>query len=371
MSTSPAIPVTRSVAPSAKFWRGKRVLVTGHTGFKGSWLTVWLGMLGARTFGLALAPDTSPCMFGALKLDRTCDHAVCDVRDAERVAQRVRQVDPDIVIHMAAQPLVRLSYREPLATYQTNVMGTAHVLEACRGLTGLAAVVVVTTDKCYENREWAHAYRESDHLGGRDPYSNSKACAELVVAAYRRSFFADSKAGIATARAGNVIGGGDWCADRLIPDAARAYAVRDHVTVRMPDATRPWQHVIDPLCGYLVLAEALASGRRPASHAFNLGPPMDQVRRVRDVIDAFTRAWGGGARWVHTLPEKPVHEASLLALDPSLAAAELGWRSAIALDQAVEMTAKWYRQFYSAPDADGMLALTRSQITAVHSAGEA
>ncbi len=356
--------------PSADFWRGRRVLVTGHTGFKGSWLTVWLESLGARVLGAALEPETTPSMFAGLKLEGLCDHRVVDVRDAEGLAGLVRGGAPEVVFHMAAQPLVRRGYREPLATYATNVMGTVHLLEACRGVDSLRAVVVVTTDKCYENLEREHAYREGDRLGGRDPYSSSKACAELVTDAYRRSFFADGPSAIATARAGNVIGGGDWSEDRLIPDAALAYAAGEPLTVRMPEATRPWQHVIDPLRGYLLLAEAMAAGRCRAA-SMNFGPAPESVERVRRVIDLFTREWGGRARWSHVAPERPVHEASLLALDPSLADAELGWRSAIGLDAAVSMTAAWYRRFYAGTGAEEMLRLTREQIEEAPAEGAA
>lgn len=348
--------------PDTAFWSGKRVFLTGHTGFKGAWLAVWLHDLGARVRGYALAPDTSPSMFGALRIGRLCDHVRGDIRDADRVAKAVREFRPQVVIHMAAQALVRRAYREPLATFDTNVMGTANVLEACRGVPGLRSIVVVTTDKCYENREWVHPYREVDPLGGHDPYSASKAAAEIVAGAYRRSFFHEGDAALATARAGNVIGGGDWSEDRLLPDAARAFTNKRTLEVRNPAAVRPWQHVLDPLRGYLTLAWALHERGRTVSPAFNFGPPPEQAATVGEVVDAFARHWGRSAKWKHRRIAKAPHEAGLLMLDPSRAGHELDWRPRFSLDESLEATSRWYRSFASGADGAQMLALTREQI---------
>lgn len=359
-------------APTREFWRGRRVLVTGHTGFKGSWLTLWLKDLGAVVSGYALAPDTEPSMFRLLDLHSACEHTVGDVCDAESLAACVRRAQPEVVIHLAAQALVRRSYAEPLRTYATNVMGTANLLEACRHTPSVRAIVVVTTDKCYENREWVYAYRETDRLGGRDPYSNSKACAELVTDAYRRSFFeagGEVKCAVASARAGNVFGGGDWSADRLLPDAARAFAAGRQVVIRSPDSIRPWQHVMDPLGGYLALARALVEHGPAAGTAFNFGPEVHQALTVRSVIDAFTAAWnasgsgGTPASWRHEPQVGAPHEARALMLDPTLARARLGWLPGIPFHRAVDLTAAWYR-LAAAGNAANLLRLTHEQIAA-------
>lgn len=344
------------------FWQGKRVFLTGHTGFKGAWLTVWLHGMGASVQGYALAPETSPNMFTALGVGRLCKHTRGDVRDATKVSKTLRIFDPHVVIHMAAQALVRRGYREPLATFDTNVMGTATVLDACRGVKALRSVVVVTTDKCYENREWVYPYRECDSLGGHDPYSASKAGAELVAGAYRRSFFSTGAAAIATARAGNVIGGGDWSDDRLIPDAVRAFTSRKTLPIRSPHSVRPWQHVLDPLNGYLTLAQALYERGHSVPPSFNFGPPADEARTVGEVIDAFARAWGGKAAWKHVAPKAAPHEAGLLMLDPSLAHRDLGWRPRFTFDDSLRNTAQWYRKFHGRATGAAMLAATRDQI---------
>lgn len=321
-------------------YRGRRVLLTGHTGFKGSWLALWLQSLGAEVTGVALRPDTQPNHWDLLALDM--DSRVLDIRDAAALAAVVREVSPEVVFHLAAQPLVRASYADPLATWSTNVMGTAHLLEALRPVPALRAVVVVTSDKCYENREWQRGYRETDALGGHDPYSASKAATELLAASYRRAFFEPAgQVLLATARAGNVIGGGDWAADRLIPDLVRAIAAGQPLAVRAPGAVRPWQHVLDPLSGYLLLGERLLQGEAAAATAWNFGPDADAGHTVAQVLEQFTDLWPGAA-WRHQ-PGPQVHEAGLLRLDSAKARAELGWRPVWGLDVALAATARWYQ----------------------------
>jgi len=349
-------------AISSQFWAGKRVFVTGHTGFKGSWLLVWLSELGAYVGGYALAPDTTPSMFHGLDLASLCEHAVGDIRDQAALRDALRKFRPEVVIHLAAQPIVRKSYQQPLETFHTNAQGTANLLDACRDVDGLRSVVVVTTDKVFENREWLWAYREVDRLGGHDPYSASKACAELIAAAYRSSFFASGATGLATARAGNVFGGGDWAADRLIPDAARAFAAGRTLVVRNPSSTRPWQHVTESLAGYLMLARALYERGREYAAAFNFGPRADQRVSVRQTADLFCRYWGAGAQWVHHRQPGEPHEAGMLLLDSSLARARLGWSPSTTLDNALKNTAEWYRAFYAGAGPREMLAITRRQL---------
>lgn len=351
--------------PDPNFWRLQRVLLTGHTGFKGAWLTYWLHQLGAVVRGVSLGEAPSdPSMFEHLKLAEVCEHAACDIRRREDVAGLIRDFGPTVVIHMAAQSLVRRSYRMPLDTFETNVVGTANVLDACRELPGLKAVVVVTTDKCYENREWVYPYRENDHLGGHDPYSASKAGAEIVTGCYRRSFFQAGECVVASARAGNVIGGGDWSEDRLLADAARAYGSGREMVIRNVSAVRPWQHVLEPLTGYLTLARALCEKGREVSPAFNFGPEADQVLTVRAVIEAFTKAWGDGASWRHDPPANAPHEAGLLMLDASLARRELGWTPRWRIAETIGATAKWYQRFYAGASGEEMRALCREQIRA-------
>ena len=349
-------------AIDAKFWQGKRVFLTGHTGFKGSWLWVWLSELGAVVRGYALAPETTPSMFQAAALERRGEHLVGDIRDAALLRASVREFQPQIAIHMAAQALVRRAYREPLETFATNVQGTANLLDACRDLAELRAIVIVTTDKCYENHEWLWPYREADRLGGRDPYSASKACAEIVSAAYRRSYFAAGATAVATARAGNVFGGGDYSEDRLIPDAVRAYGAGRPLAVRNPGAMRPWQHVAAPLAGYLMLARALCEDGHRFAMPYNFGPLPEQQMTVAGVIECFTRVWGKGARWVHEPDTQPVHEAGLLLLDSSRARTELGWRPQGNLDDALRQTAEWYWAQREGHPAEELARLTIAQI---------
>ena len=334
---------TRRVSPDAAFWGGKRVLVTGHTGFKGSWLTLWLKRLGAEVTGLALVPDTHPSLFTLAVADDGPSLFV-DIRDLAAVRASFKEARPEIVLHLAAQALVRPSYADPVGTYATNVMGTVHVLEAARETPSVRAVVVVTSDKAYENREWPWAYRETEAMGGYDPYSNSKGCAELVVSAYRSSFFSRSDIRLASARAGNVIGGGDWSVDRLIPDIVRAFERGRSVEIRSPSAIRPWQHVLEPLAGYLTLAERLCGSDGAAfAEAWNFGPADEDCRAVSYVIDQVAKAWGGDARW-HLSDKQQPHEATFLKVDASKARARLGWDRRLQLGDALSWTAEWYRE---------------------------
>ena len=332
------------------FYRGKRVLVTGHTGFKGSWLSLWLQGAGADVSGFALAPPTEPSLFDLARVGRDMRSEIGDVRDEGRVARFVAEVGPEIVFHLAAQPLVRESYDRPVETFATNVMGTAHVLEAARRAGTARAVVVVTSDKCYENREWVWGYREDEAMGGHDPYSSSKGCAELVTAAYRRSFFASGPTAVASARAGNVFGGGDWAKDRLVPDAMKAFVEGRPLLLRNPSATRPWQHVLEPLDGYLALAEALYNEGDAFAGGWNFGPREEDARPVREVVESLVARWGDGASWGLEPGSQP-HEAHSLRLDCSKARARLGWRPRLDLETGLRWTVDWYRGLAGGADA--------------------
>jgi len=340
--------------PDPAFWRGKRVFLTGHTGFKGAWLALWLRRLGADVTGFALPPD-HPSLAEVAEVERRITSIHGDIRDLAALGRAIQAANPQIVLHLAAQALVRLSYEQPVETFATNVMGTAHVLEVARQAPLIQALVCVTTDKCYENREWAWPYRETDRLGGHDPYSASKACAELVTAAWRRSFLSADRPGkpplaVATARAGNVIGGGDWSLDRLVPDCIRAFAAGQIVPIRSPHATRPWQHVLEPLCGYLLLAEQLWTSGQDFAEAWNFGPVLDDVQPVSHIVRQLAQAWGDGAAWQIAEGPHP-HEAGFLAVDPSLARRRLGWRPRLRLEPALDWTARWYKQHAAGMDA--------------------
>lgn len=344
-------------------YKGARVFVTGHTGFKGSWLCEWLLELGAEVFGYSLQPPSNPSLFHESGLGRRlAAHVTADVRDQAALAAEVTAAKPDFIFHFAAQPLVRLSYDLPVETYAVNVMGTAHLLETVRKAGRPCVVVVATTDKCYENREWVHAYREEDKLGGFDPYSSSKAAAELLVSAYRQSYFAHSPVRLASARAGNVIGGGDWALDRIVPDSIRALVCKRPVVVRRPTATRPWQHVLEPLSGYLWLAARLqsagASVRHELESAFNFGPELSSNQPVGRLMDEILRHWPG--TWISAEEEKAPHEAGRLNLAIDKARHCLDWHPVWDFAQTVEFTMQWYKDYYCDPSKAS--SLTRSQV---------
>lgn len=334
---------------SPAFWRGRRVLVTGHTGFKGGWLSLWLQSMGADVCGFALPPATAPALFHVADVARGMHSILGDVRDHEKLRQTVAAARPDIVLHLAAQPLVPYSYAEPVETFSTNVMGTVNLLEACRHQPGLKAVVVVSSDKCYENREQRWGYRETDPMGGHDPYSASKGCTELVVASYRRSFLAARGVALASARAGNVIGGGDWTPSRLVPDALAAFARGEAVVLRNPDAIRPWQHVLEPLAGYLLLAQRLFEHGEAFAEGWNFGPDEADARTVGWIADTLAAGWGGGAAW-RASDEPRIHEAHTLKLECTKARARLGWRPRWKAEDAVSRSLAWYQAWRAGAD---------------------
>lgn len=348
---------------SSAFWLGKRVFITGHTGFKGSWLALMLSRLNARASGYALAPPTTPSLFTLAGVGDFIDDMRGDVRDLHTLRDAMASAAPEIVIHMAAQPLVRESYFDPVGTYATNVMGTVNVLEAARAVSSVRLALVITTDKCYENRDWVWGYRETDALGGHDPYSNSKACAELVTSAYRDSFFrARESVRILSARAGNVIGGGDFATDRILPDAVRAFIARRPLKVRNPAAVRPWQHVLEPLAGYLQLVEAAMTAapekRSAFDGGFNFGPGPGSEQSVEKLLANFISAWGFEAQWERDGADHP-HEARLLRLDTAKARETLRWNPLLDFEQTTQWTAQWYRAFAERAD---MLETTLKQI---------
>lgn len=340
------------------FWQGKRVFLTGHTGFKGSWLALWLQQMGAVVKGYALTPPTTPSLFDVAHVGDGMLSDIGDIRDLVQVKASMIGFDPDILIHMAAQPLVRLSYREPLETYDINVMGTAKVLEAARSCPNLKAIVSVTTDKCYENKEWVWGYREDEPMGGYDPYSSSKGCAELVTSAYRRSFLAEQGVGLASARAGNVIGGGDWAEDRLIPDILRAFEQNQPVVIRNPASTRPWQHVLEPLSGYLVLAQALYEQPTAFAEGWNFGPFDEDAQPVSWILDKMVAKWQG-ASWQLDENAHP-HEAGYLKLDISKAKARLHWQPTWRLAQTLNRIVAWHQAWLDNKD---MHAVCLQEIT--------
>ncbi|MBK8806974.1 MAG: CDP-glucose 4,6-dehydratase [Bacteroidales bacterium] len=330
-------------------YQGKKVLVTGHTGFKGSWLVYWLKQMGATVFGYSLSADTQPAHFNLFGAD--ISECIADIRNQETLLEYFTKVQPDIVFHLAAQPLVRLSYADPVGTYSTNVMGTLHVLEACRHTASVKAIVIVSSDKCYDNREWEWGYRENDPMGGYDPYSSSKGCTELLTASYRNSFFNNADFGskhqvlVASGRAGNVIGGGDWAADRLIPDMVKAAAVNNSVFIRNPLATRPWQHVLEPLSGYLMLGWRLLERRVEFAQGWNFGPAPESNLAVKDIVTLARNSWSDISIEYSTSPAD-AHEANLLMLDCSRANKLLHWKPIWDIHATVEHTIAWYRTFY-------------------------
>jgi CDP-glucose 4,6-dehydratase len=346
-----------------EFWSGKRVLVTGHTGFKGSWLSLWLQRSGAEVIGYSLAPPSEPSLFQLAAVGQRMTNITGDVRNLRSLVATVRRHRPEAILHLAAQSLVRQSYRNPVATFDTNVMGTVNVLEAVRQTESVRVALIITSDKCYENREWAWGYRENEAMGGHDPYSGSKGCAEIVTSAYRRSFFTAPSsprrlALIASGRAGNVIGGGDWAPNRLVPDVMTAFAQERPVVLRNPEAVRPWQHVLEPLNGYLMLAERLWDGEEGFASGWNFGAPDSESRPVQWIVERLSVLWGQGASWRLDTAENP-HEAHYLRLDCSKARDLLGWRPRLSLETALEWIVEWYRHYQRSGD---MRQLTMEQI---------
>jgi CDP-glucose 4,6-dehydratase len=349
--------------PSRSFWKGREVFLTGHTGFKGSWLTLWLDALGAKVTGYALAPPTRPSLFEQAGVAGVCRSIEADIRDLPRLSAAVAESRPSVIIHMAAQSIVRRGYEDPVETYSSNVMGTVYILEALRRLRRPCVLVNITSDKCYENREWTWGYRENDPLGGHDPYATSKACSELVTAAYRESYFRAEDAeghgaAVASARAGNVIGGGDWTDDQLVPDLMRGFLSGKPCLIRNPSAVRPWQFVLEPLRGYLLLAEKLAADPAAFASAWNFGPGDADAKSVSWIANELARSWGGGASWAQDPGSHP-REAQLLKLDASKAGMGLGWHPVVALSLALEWIVEWYRAFQA---GDDLGRLTRTQI---------
>lgn len=337
-----------------KFWNNKRVFITGHTGFKGSWLCLWLHWLGAEVTGYALNPPTNPSLFEQCQIDKLVNSIIGDVRDLELMTKSMLTAKPEIVIHMAAQPLVRESYKNPVGTYAVNVMGTVNLFEAVRNCGNVKAVINVTTDKCYENKEWVWGYRENEQLGGYDPYSNSKACSELVTSAYRNSFFNPAfyhhhGVAVASARAGNVIGGGDWAADRLVPDCIRALLKEETILIRSPGAIRPWQHVLEPLSGYLALAQKLYKNGPRYAQGWNFGPDDNDAKPVEWIVQKLCSKWGANAVYEIDRREHP-HEANYLKLDCSKAKVELGWYPKWNLEQAIDKIIEWAKAYKNIQD---------------------
>jgi CDP-glucose 4,6-dehydratase len=346
-----------------EFWKGRKVFITGHTGFKGSWLSLWLQSLGAQVTGYALDPPTQPSLFDLADIGDHMTSVKGDIRDSAHLKETISHNQPEIIIHMAAQSLVRQSYINPVETYETNIMGTVNILEAVRFEKSVRVVVIVTSDKCYENREWSWGYRENEPMGGYDPYASSKGCAELITSAYRSSFFPTKQCGqhsvaIASVRAGNVIGGGDWADDRLIPDIMKSFLNNSSVLIRNPHAIRPWQHVLDPLCGYLCLIERLWKDGVTFGEAWNFGPNIDEARTVSWIVDSMARLWGDGARWDIDAGTHP-HEAHYLKLDSSKARNQLQWTPKIVLSDALNRIITWYKCFQQ---GDDMRRITQTEI---------
>jgi CDP-glucose 4,6-dehydratase len=341
-------------------YKGKRILVTGHTGFKGSWLTLWLKMLEADVLGYSLEPPTVPNLFSLSGLADQIIHVIGDVRDTGKLNSVVGEFKPEIVFHLAAQPLVRFSYKEPKLTYETNIMGTINLYEALRQVDSVKAIVTITSDKCYENKEWYHGYRECDPMGGYDPYSSSKGCVELITAAYRNSFFNGAGVGLASVRAGNVIGGGDWAEDRLIPDCVRSLAKGKPIEIRNPKAIRPWQHVLEPLSGYLWLGALMLQDRSKYNEGWNLGPEDDDILNVEEVVQQVIKNWGSG-RYVVDSSGQP-HEAAILKLDIGKARFKIKWEPVYDVFRAIQETIYWYRLYYDNAPGEVLESFTRKQI---------
>jgi CDP-glucose 4,6-dehydratase len=340
------------------FWKDKRVLISGHTGFKGSWLSFWLNSLGAKVCGYSLEAETTPNLFADLKLENLIKSTIGDIRDLPKFTETLAEFQPEIVFHLAAQPLVRRSYRQPIETYTTNVIGTINILEAIRQVSSVKSAVIITTDKVYENEERNFGYAENDRLGGFDPYSNSKACAELAVSSYRNSFFADGKCLIATARAGNVIGGGDWSEDRLLPDVFRSLIFGENLLIRNPNSVRPWQHTLEPLNGYMLLAEKLFLGNKDFANAWNFGPEDEDAQPVGFILDEIKQIWDEKVNWQIADGEHP-HETNLLKLDSSKSKNELGWKPKLSLPEALKLTSDWYKSF---KNKENLIEITNKQI---------
>lgn len=332
------------------FWKGKKVFLTGHTGFKGSWLSLWLQHMGALVKGYSLDAKTNPSLFKLANVSEGMESEIGDIRDLKKLSESMSSFNPDILIHMAAQPLVRLSYEDPVGTYSTNVIGTVNVLEAARSCKNLKAIVNVTTDKCYENMEWDWGYRENEPMGGYDPYSSSKGCSELVTSAYRRSFFnSKDNSALASARAGNVIGGGDWSNDRLIPDILKAFEKLETIKIRNPNSTRPWQHVLEPLSGYLILAQELYINGKEFAEAWNFGPKDEDCKPVSWILEKLIKYWGNNSNWEIENTNNP-HEAGFLKLDCSKASNKLNWNPKWKLEETLKLIIEWHKHYVSGGD---------------------
>ena len=352
------------------FWKGKRVLLTGHTGFKGSWLSLWLQSLGADVIGYSLAPPTKPSMFEVSDVAKGMTSIIGDIRDYQEVKKVFAKYKPEIVFHMAAQSLVRYSYDAPIETYETNVMGSLSILEAVRSVDSVRAVIMITTDKCYENKEWVWAYRENEPMGGFDPYSSSKGCAELLIASYRNSFFSESeypshRTAIASVRAGNVIGGGDWASDRLIPDLLNAFMAKTKPLIRSPNAIRPWQHVLEPLSGYMCLAESLYNDGMDYAEAWNFGPDQNDAKPVEWIANEIATLWGDGAEWVNDMDVNHPHEANYLKLDSTKANTKLRWHPRWGIKDAIKSIVDWHKNMLAEKP---MREITLKQIEAFSNA---
>lgn len=343
------------------FWKNKKVFLTGHTGFKGAWLSLWLHKLGAQVTGYSLSPPTVPSLFETLDVKKLLNSEIGNINDFTKLSESIKKAQPEIVIHMAAQSLVKYSYNNPIETIETNVLGTARVLEASRYIDSVKAIVNITSDKCYENQERAAGYKEDEPMGGYDPYSSSKGCAELIASAYRRSFFSgNSLKGLASARAGNVIGGGDWAQDRLLPDIFRGIIANKQVVIRNPNSVRPWQHVLEPLCGYLVLAQKLYESPEKFSEGFNFGPHDKDAQPVQKIVESVTEKWGQGASYMIEQNYQGPHEAHFLKLNVEKANSKLGWKPTWNLDKALDMTVDWMKAHQAKPSS--MLDYSLKQI---------